>query len=730
MSAADHGAGMRAGMSREDNRQSRHAEGGPLLDCLLLVAEAHGIDTSRTSLLAGLPLHREPLSPSLFTRAAERAGLASQVVSRDIEALNTALLPVVLLLKDNRACLLTDINVDSGEAQVVYPDLGAAAVNLPLAKLEADYLGRAIYVRPRLRFGARVADVHKPTRGHWFWSVIKEHRGLYRDVLLAALMINLLALVMPLFVMNVYDRVVPNFALETLWVLAAGVVLALVADLVLKLMRVWFVDLAASRIDITVSSGLMAQVLGMRMKERPASVGSFASGLQAFESVRAFIGSSTIIAFIDLPFVLVFTLIIGLLTSWWLVLPIVVGVTLCLLYAAAVQRRMHALSLSAMEAGAERNSVLVESLAGLEALKTQGAEGRMQRLWERATVFLSRTQTKMRLLSGSVASGAIWIQHTVAVAVIIVGVYLIIDGQLTQGGLIAAYLLSSRIMAPVGQSAALMMQYHQAATALEAAELVMAKETERPADAQWIEHPRLQGRIAFSGVHFQYGEEGRAVLRDVSFTINAGEHVAILGRNGSGKTTLNKLMAGLYQPDAGRVLLDDMDINQLDPAQVRRSIGYVSQDVHLFMGSLKDNILLGNPHMDDARLLEMVQLCGLGEFVNSHPQGLMMPVGERGEWLSGGQRQSVALARALIHDPSVLLLDEPTGAMDHTTEEHFKASIGDYARGKTLLVVTHRTSLLALVERIIVIDAGKIVADGPKEQVVEALRQGRIGRAG
>lgn len=714
-----------------DNNQPipPHSEGGPLLECLLLVAAAHGIEVSPTSVLAGLPLHRQPLSPALFARAAERAGLASQVVSRDLEQLNPALLPVILLLQNNRACLLTDMNLEAGEVQVVYPELGAAAVTLSLEQLQGDYLGRAIYARPRLRFGARVADVHQPRREHWFWSVVKEQRPLYRDILLAALVINLLALVMPLFVMNVYDRVVPNFALETLWVLAAGVIVALVADLVLKLMRVWFVDLAANRIDITVSSGLMAQVLGMRMKERPASVGSFASGLQAFESVRAFIGSSSVIAFIDLPFVVLFTLIIGWLASWWLVLPIVVGVALCLLYAAAVQARMYALSLSAMEAGAERNSVLVESLTGLEALKTQGAEGRMQRLWEQATIFLSRTHTKMRLLSGSVASGAVWIQHTVAVAVIIVGVYLIIAGQLTQGGLIAAYLLSSRIMAPVGQSAALMMQYHQAATALEAAELVMAKEVERPAEAQWIEHPRLQGRIAFNGVHFQYAEEGRAVLRDVSFSIEAGERVAILGRNGSGKTTLNKLMAGLYQADSGRVLLDDMDINQLDPAQVRRSIGYVSQDVHLFMGSLKENILLGNPQAEDARLLEVVELCGLGEFVNSHPQGLMMSVGERGEWLSGGQRQSVALARALIHDPSVLLLDEPTGAMDHTTEEHFKTRIQDYAKGKTLLVVTHRTSLLALVERIIVIDAGKIVADGPKDQVVEALRQGRIGRA-
>ncbi|HEY7883430.1 MAG TPA: ABC transporter transmembrane domain-containing protein, partial [Cellvibrionaceae bacterium] len=504
-----------------DKQESDDNSGGPLLECLLLLANAHGISVSASSLLSGLPLNREPLPPSLFSRAAERAGLTSQVVRRPLTSLNDALFPAILLLADNQACLLTGVNSDAATATVVYPELGGAETTVSVENLETRYTGRAIYARPEQRFGARVADITPPRDGHWFWSVIKAHRGLYRDVLVAAFIINLFALAMPLFVMNVYDRVVPNFAVETLWVLALGVVLVLVADLVLKMIRIWFVDLAASRIDITLSSTLMGRVLGMRMTERPASVGSFASGLQAFESVRGFIGSSTIIAFIDLPFVLVFSLIVGLLTSWWLVLPILVGVLLCLLYAAAVQNRMHALSLSAMEASAERNAVLVESLSGLEALKTQGAEGRMQRLWERATVFLSRTNTKMRLLSGSVSSGAIWIQHTVAVAVIVVGVYLIMAGDLTQGGLIAAYLLSSRIMAPVGQSAALMMQYHQAATAIEAADMIMDKTVERPAEKQWIKHPRLAGRIAFKNVGFKYNDDGEAVLRDVSFSITA-----------------------------------------------------------------------------------------------------------------------------------------------------------------------------------------------------------------
>jgi ATP-binding cassette subfamily C protein LapB len=687
----------------------------------------HGVNTSGSTLLSGLPLQHEQLPPSLFERAARRAGLTSQLARRSLSDINQSLLPVILLLEGNEACVL--LGIDGEKAEVVFPDLDQTQVNIPLEELEQRYSGRVIYARPRMQFSARNADIHQTQKGHWFWEVIKAHRGLYRDVLFAALLVNVFALAMPLFVMNVYDRVVPNFAIETLWVLASGVAIVLCADLCLKMVRAWFVDLAASRVDITLSATIMSRVLGMRMSERPTSVGSYAAGLQAFESVRSFIGSSTIIAFVDLPFVVLFSIIIGLLTSWWLVLPIAVGVLLCLLYAAAVQAKMHELSMSSMEASAYRNAVLVESLNGLEALKTLGAEGKMQNLWEKTSVFLSRTTTKMRLLSGSVTTGAVWVQQLVAVAIIIVGVYLITAGELTQGGLIAAYMLSSRIMAPVGQSAALMMQYHQAATALESVDRVMNTPVERPEQAEWIARPKLDGRIEFNNVSFSYPHDERHALRDVSFSIAPGEKVAILGRNGSGKTTIEKIIAGLYAPSAGRVLIDNIDIGQLDPAQLRHNIGYVSQDINLFLGTLRENITMADPRIDDEQLLKIVELSGLASFINSHPQGLSMPVGERGELLSGGQRQAVAVARAMVTDPSILLLDEPTGAMDHTSEEELKRKLAKFSLGKTMLVITHRNSLLAMVDRIIVIDAGKIVADGPKDQVVEALRQGRIGRA-
>lgn len=702
--------------------------GGPLLECLLLVARAHQQTVTAESLTAGLPLEHNQLTPSVFVRAARRAGLASKILQRDLNQLNPALFPAILLQHQNQACVLVSLDTTAEIARVIFPELGDTQVDIALDELAATYIGTVIYARPEERFDVRVTDISTPYEGHWFWNVISAHKYLYRDVLLTALLINFFALVSPLFVMNVYDRVVPNHATDTLWVLAFGMLIAISADLVLRMMRTWFVDLAASRVDVTLSATIMERVLGMKLSERPSSVGSFAAGLSSFESIRSFISSATILSLVDLPFVLLFFVAVVII-AWPLAIPIFLGVILMVIYTAAVQHKMHLLTENSMQASAQRNATLVESLNGLETVKVLGAEGRMQSIWEKSTLLVSRVGVKMRLLSGSVTSGTLWLQQIISVVILIVGVYQIIDGNLTQGGLIAAYMLSGRILGPVAQVAGLMLQYHSAATALNALDTIMAKPVERPEGTLWISRPRLQGAIEFSHVSFKYPHDEREILRDVSFKIEPGEHVAILGRNGSGKTTLEKLIAGLYQPSSGKLLIDNIDIRQLDPAELRRNLGYVSQDVNLFYGNLRDNILLGSHHIDDSRLLEAVRLGGLTEFINSHPMGLAMPVGEQGQLLSGGQRQSVAIARALLNDPPILLFDEPTGAMDHTSEEEFKRNMRDYSQRKTLVVITHRTSLLELANRIIVIDAGKIVADGPKEQVIEALRQGRIGRA-
>ena len=699
-----------------------------LLESLVLVARSHGAQLTRDAAMAGLPAPDGRLTPSLFDRAARRAGLSSRIVRRDPRHLRDDLLPAVLLLNGEEACVLVGWNEDRSVASIVYPDLGDARVEVPWSQLRSAYSGWSIYVRPSFRIDARSPEVSKESRGHWFWSVISENRGLYRDVLVAAAMVNVFALAMPLFLRNVFDRVIPNHAVETLHVFTAGVVIVLFADLLLRTMRAYFVDKAAARADTKLSSVIMERVLGMRMEDHPPSVGGFAARLSSFESVRSFISSATVLAFVDLPFALFFIAIIAL-VAWPLAIPVLVGALVLGLWVLVVHRKLRAFAETIYRAKAQRNSTLVESLTGVETIKTLGAEGRIQATWEKMSAHIARENIRNRTLSSSVSNGASWVQRMVGVAVIVMGVFLIIDGALSMGGLIMAYLISARAMAPIGHAAGLMVHYHQASTALESLNQMMAKEVERPAGSAFLSRPRLQGDIEFRGVSFTYPDQTYPVLKDASFRITAGEHVAVLGRVGSGKTTVAKLLLGLYRPTSGAVFVDGIDLRQLDPAELRRGIGHVSQDVTLFYGTLRENIVLGSPLADDDAILRAIRISGMEDLINAHPQGVDMQVGERGSRLSGGQRQCVGIARAVIHEPGILLLDEPTSAMDQSTERAIKTRLATFEQGRTTILITHRSSLLELVDRIIVLDQGRVVADGPKDQVLQALREGRVKKA-
>ena len=714
--------------SGAENASAAHAVLDELLSCLLIVAKAHGEAATPDSLMAGLPLEKHRLTPSLFSRAARRAHLSSQLVRTPLRSLKDALLPAIVLLQGDRACVVISFNDDRTQARAVYPELGDAPIEVPVAQLDADYTGTSIYARPTQRFDARTPQVRAGRHGHWFWSVIAENRQLYRDVLLAALLANLFALGMPLFVMNVYDRVVPNFATDTLWVLSVALLLMLLSDLVLRTMRGRFVDLASSRSDVKLSAYIMERVLGMRMEQRPVSAGSFASNLRAFESVRDFISSATVVAFIDLPFGLIFMIVIGWI-AWPMLIPLIIGAVVMLVYALVVQGRMHELAETTYRAGAQRNATLIEGLVGFETIKALGAESPIQRKWEQSAALLARVGAQLRLLSASASYSSAFVQQAINMVIVIVGVYLIADRSLSMGGLIACTMLASRAMAPVGQVVGLLVQYHTAATALTSLNEVMQREVERPDDSAFISRGHLQGAIDFRDVSFTYPGQDQPALRNVSLSIKPGERVAILGRIGSGKSTLEKLILGLYRPTSGAVLIDGIDQRQLDPAEFRRQIGYVQQDVMLFYGTLRDNITMGSPLADDPAVVRAAELAGIIGIVNAHPQGFDMLIGERGESLSGGQRQGVAIARAVINDPPILLLDEPTSAMDHSSEEDVKRRLTEFAKGKTMIIISHRNSLLELADRLIVMDGGRIVADGPKDQVVTALKQGRIGKA-
>ena len=708
--------------------QQAAASNDSLLGCLLLACRTHQIATTRDALIAGLPLRNGKMTPALFKRAAERANLVVTILKKPLNQIRTEYLPVTLLLNNDEACKLVSIDNASNSARVIYPELGDSEVVVPLDEIAAQYAGYIIVTKAKYVFDKRAPSVGIVRLKHWFWGTLAENKRIYRDIMIAAFMVNMFALAMPMFTMNVYDRVVPNRSVETLWVMSIGIAIIVIGDLILRTMRGYFLDWASTRIDIKLSARIMEQVLGTRLELRPNSVGSFASNLRSFESVRDFITSATITTLIDVPFGLIF---IGVM-AWIsppMVLPVIIGAIIMLVYAFSVQTKMHELSETMYRASAARNATLIESLVSLETVKAIGIEGAMQRKWEHSASFLTEVGSKLKLLSSSINNGANAIQQLITVVLILVGVYLVTSGDLTQGGLIACTMLAGRALAPITQMAGLLTQYHTAATSLTSLDSIMSKAVERPLDSNFLSRPSFRGDIEFREVSFQYPGAEEKALTKVSFKIKAGEHVALLGRMGSGKTTLHKLILGLYQPTEGAILIDGIDSRQIDPAELRRSVGYVQQDTQLFYGTMRENLTITMPHADDAAVLAAAHAGSIDEFINAHPKGFDLLVGERGETLSGGQKQGVGIARALIGNAPIVLLDEPTSAMDHTTEDAVKKRLIAAAAGKTLVLITHRSTLFDVANRIIVVDSGRIVADGPKDTVIEALRTGKVGKA-
>lgn len=691
-----------------------------------LVALTHLLDrpASADSLRAGLPLEDERLTPALFPRAAERAGLDAKLVRRGLRDIDQLALPCVLLLRDRRSCVL--ISRDGEQARVIVPETGLGVREIDLSELERLYTGHAFFARPELELNERDKRQQAPRFGnHWFWSTLFKQWPVYIEVVIAAFLINLFSLVSPLFVMNVYDRVVPNNALETLWVLATGAVIIFAFDFLLKIARGYFVDTAGRASDVVMASRIFEQVLGMRLAGRPASAGAFASNLREFETLRDFFTSATVTALVDLPFIFLFLGIVFLIGGDLAIIP-GVAVPLVLGVGLLVQLPLDRIVKETFRETAMKHGLLVEAINGLETIKSVAAEGRMQRSWERLVATTAQTANKARFLSSLTVNFASTSANLVYVGMVVMGVYKIAEGELTVGGLIACTIIGSRAMAPLGQVAALLTRFHQSRTSLSTLNNIMALPTERPDDMRFVHRPSLRGDIEFKNVTFTYPNQKLPALQNVSFKIAAGERVALIGRIGSGKTTIEKLVLGLYEPQEGAVLVDGTDVRQLDPADLRRSIGCVPQDVYLFQGSLRENITLGAAFVDDQAVLRAARISGVEEFATRHPMGYDLHVGERGEALSGGQRQAVAVARALLLDPPVLILDEPTSAMDTGAENRLKARLAREIAGRTLLLVTHRQSMLTLAERILVIDNGRVAADGPKEKVLKALSSGQI----
>jgi len=702
---------------------SQNTVDDPLLGCLTVLAKILKKPHSADSLIAGLPLVDNKLTPKLFSRAAERAGLSAKVVERRLHKISNLILPAILLLENSTSCVLLEMNKTT--AKVIFPETGEGEAEISVEDLKEQYTGFAIFIKAVHHFDNRVEETTIPRTGHWFWGTILRFWPIYGEVFLASILVNSFALASPLFIMNVYDRVVPNHAIETLWVLAIGVATVFVFDLLLRTLRGYFIDVAGKKADVILSSTIFEKVMGVRMESRSNSVGSFANNMHEFESFREFFTSATLTTIIDLPFAFLFIFVIWTIAGNLAFIPLALiplGIIVSLIIQIPLGRTIQNL----FKHSGQKSATLIETLTGLETIKSLGAESPVQRKWEQTIGSISRYGQRARILSSAAVNFTTFLQQMATVSVVVFGVYMISEGDITMGALIASTILTGRALAPLGQVAGILTRYHQSKAALQSLNTMMDLPVERPSGREFLHRPQFKGGIEFKKVSFRYPEQPMDALSEISFSIKPGEKVAFIGRIGGGKSSIEKLILGLYEPQDGSILLDGTDIRQIDPADLRRNVGYAPQDVVLFFGSIRDNIALGKPFADDMAILKAAEISGVTEFVNRHPAGFDMPVGERGEGLSGGQRQSVTIARALLLDPPVLVLDEPTNAMDNSTEELFKAKLASELADKTLLLVTHKASLLSLVDRIIVLDNARIVADGPRDQVLSALKKGHI----
>lgn len=695
----------------------------PLLTALSQLLGIFGSYKSEEALAAGIP-HERPLQPASFSRIAEANGCKVRIQSRRLDQVSDLLLPVILLLDRQQACLLLSHRAD-GQVVILPCEPGAVEVEIGVDDLTSRYVGTCIFIRPTIHIEDRGIVAARSTEKDWFWGTMWRYKGYYLQAATAALLVNVLALALTFFTMNVYDRVISNQAYITLWTLAAGVVVAMLFEYLSRNLRSWLLDNAGKKADLLLGSALFRQAMMSRLENRPQSAGAYANTLREFEMVRDFATSATLATISDLPFILLFVWVIYMIAGPLFWVPLA-AVPVLMIVGALAQFPLSRYVNENLREGSIKHGILVEALESAETIKALRVESQMQTKYERAAALTSRSAMKSRTVTALVSNFTSFVQSLCTVVVVVWGVYLIGDGQLTMGALIGAVLLCSRAIAPAASITALAVRYQQARMALHSLNRVMATPTDRDPKRSYLHKPTAIGAITAIGVGFRYGPQSGDSIAGITLTFTPGERVAVLGRIGSGKSTLLKVLSGLYVPTQGNVRLDGVDLQQIEPTDVRRHVLYVGQDTRLLFGSLRENLKAGSPHIDDESMMRVADAFGVHQFASAHPYGYDMPIGERGEGLSGGQRQAVALVRAVLSNPTVMLLDEPTSAMDNATEAAAMSALARLCAGKTMVYVTHKLQLLEYVTRVVILDAGVRVADGPKESVLQALKEGKI----
>ncbi|HHR6018679.1 TPA: type I secretion system permease/ATPase [Providencia alcalifaciens] len=650
----------------------------------------------------------------------------NQIIEIDLHKIPTIAAPFLALLANNESVVISKIeDGENGRHFEILTEEGLRQT-LSVQDLAVNYSGYSWFIKRNIRSETRSEIDKYETSG--FWKVIWRYKKYYYQVIIASFVINLLALISSLYVMNVYDRVIPNQAYETLWVLTIGVVLAIGFEFLAKMLRSYLLDIAGKKADIVISAMLFHRVMGIRLDKRPASSGSYANNLRDFESIREFMTSASLLALVDLPFILLFIGVISVIGGYLALVPLTI-IPVVVIAGLLIQKPLAKGINASMKETSQRQGLAVESIEGIETLKLNNAVNWAQQRWEMLTEKTAFSSIAVRNLTNFMVNFSAAMQQLNTVGLVCLGTYLIhandVNSRITMGALIASVILSGRALAPLGQIAGLATRFQSARMALAGVKNIFNRPVEREDHKKYISPTSVNGALRLTNVTYQYNKDGQPALNNINLEIKAGEKVAILGKIGGGKSTLLKLLTGLYEQQQGNISLDDLDIRQIDPIFLRSKVGMLAQKPRLFFGTLRENLDLArlDGYSSDDDLVRALKRFQLDKIIRQHPAGLDMPLGEDGLGLSGGQKQMVALAQLTLHNPNVVLLDEPTTGIDVDTEKLVLDALEAWTQEKTLIVVTHKLPILRLVDRIIVIDDGKILIDGPKQKVLKMLGQ-------
>ncbi|MBC3378662.1 type I secretion system permease/ATPase [Serratia fonticola] len=686
-------------------------------------ANGYGLAVDIKSVRQQMRWYEQLPAPRRLERLGHLMGLSVSLQPREKVRWRNEILPALIEIDDGGLMVIESLDSE-GKALYWLNDSGDVQREAELVELLLKGQGTIVLLGAAKRGqDARIDDFVQPYRKHWFWQHFRGAKRQIGEISLASIISNVLALAGILFSMQVYDRVIPAQSYSTLWVLFFGVLIAAALEYAIRLSRTVISDLMGKKIDLKISGMLFARALAIKNEARPKSTGSFISQLREIDQVRELLTSTTVGAAADMPFVLLFLAIMALVGGPLVFIPML-AIPLIVIPGILLQWPMARLAKEGMRESALRNAVLVESIEGVEDIKALQAEPYFQRQWEQTHAVSANIGMQQRLWGARLSGWASTVQQLTYAGMLVFGSYLVLAGDITTGTMVACSLLSSRTIAPLMQLTMVFSRWQHAKTAMTGLDDLLKKPLDKPEEGKMAHCPVLSGHFQLRNLQYSYDvEKGDNSITVNNLEIKPGERVAILGKVGAGKSTLLKLLSGQASATRGKVIIDGVDISHIDPSDVRRQLGFLSQESRLFFGSLRQNLMLGHPHATESEMLQALRISGALSLVQQDAASLDRIIHEGGRGLSGGQRQMVLLSRMILRNPQIVLLDEPTASMDEQLEEYVIRQMHGWLSGRTLVLVTHRPALLKLVDRIVVLDNGRVVADGPKDQVLQAANK-------